>query len=615
MPTCIPYAFGVPGLGAPPNWWDTTIPSTQKEKYDDRLEDPRWRGAYGQGFGTGVAEETMFRALCHTDTTGNQSLYLSWHVKYDAASSPNQDMLYVGCAADAAAQPLILQIVVYAADPVGGITADNPASIQAGTRDASGHFQALADEPDWVATTTRVWRNPTLGQWAVQMKVPINTGASLGDDAGIDIDPTTTFRMWYCYDIYTPTNAGGGAPAGGILRLHYPTTATFGFSGGQKVYPAPSAYDTCELGSSSFPSCPGGSGISLDYLNVGTTNVPASEIDVNNPNTIFARPTNNTGASVAAHQIKARFAIANWGSIADPAAPWTDIATNEDNSAAIPDGTIADASNDIRFVWSVPLAMKTDFTNGVKSTHQCMLVELSGAGLVFSNASVYRNMNFEGASKFTREAEISVLGLRAISSRPRDVYLAVETINMPGQVGRQPERTHVTHRELGMLTSALAARDDDDRSLLERITDYINSFQFNQEKGITPATLQQQLDSSLPTYRVHCYHDTGKREVIGGKEYVILGLQSAFGYYAIHEGELVGWSHHLRGAIRLAENFYVLRVPNNGATKIATTIQAVQPGEPVEPEEPILPRWPQPEEPDGCDLLRRIIRFLKRLIG
>lgn len=591
MSTCIPYAFGVPGLGAPPNWWDNSQPNNSPQKLDTRLEDPRWRGSYAQGFGAGIAEETTFRALYHSDNAGVRSLYLSWHVKYDAASSPNQDKIYVGLAASGAAQPLILRIVVYAADPIAGTTAVPPASIEAGTRNAAGLFQALVTQPDWIATSLRVWRNPTTGHWAVQLRVPMKPGAALTDNDGADLNPLGTFRIWYCYDIYTPTNAAGGstAPDGGIVRLHWPTTAAFGFTTGL-VYPLPSAYEEYTLGSLADPSCPASGAISLTYFGVGTTNIPSSDIDINNPNTLFAFPINNSGADVAANQIMAHFAIANWGSIASPTAPWTTIRDNEPNQGLIPNGTTATLANGISFSWTVPGALADEFRNGTKSRHQCMFVELSGAGLTFNPASVYRNMDFVGASTFTRQAEISVVGLRPISPVPRDVYLAVESRNMPARVDPEEKRRTFS------LTGRALSESEQEGGLLERITDYVNNYGYDEEKEQSLGALQEQLDNYLPTYRIHCYYDTGVRETNDGKTYAILGLQSGFGYYAIHEGDLEGWSHRLNGAIRIAENFYVLRVPNNGTAKITTTIQAVEPGEIVEPEPPIVP-WPEPLSP------------------
>ncbi|MBK8814437.1 MAG: hypothetical protein IPN42_02530 [Methylococcaceae bacterium] len=610
--TCIPFAQGVPGLNAPPNWWDEAAPGNSPGKFDHRLEDPRWRGAYAQSFGTGTAEETTFRALFH-DTGGNKSLFLSWHVKHDASSSPNQDMVYVAFATDAAAQPLILQIVAYASDPPPGTTYTDGwtvalvGSVSAGTRDASGHFQPLASTPDWITLTTRVWRNATLGagQWAIQMKVPLVPGAVLGDNNGINVNPLAPFKIWYCYDIYTPTNSAGGStiPTGGILRLPWPISASIGFSGGQKTYPVPSAFQEFTLGNTAEPSCPDSGGISLTWLNVGTTNLPSSNININSTNTFFARPTNKTGLPVAAQQIKARFSIANWGSIASPTAPWTTIRSNEPNTGIIANNTTADATNDIHFNWQPDSILANELRNGTKDRHQCMFVELSGAGLTFTNASVYRNMDFIGASKFSSEAEISVVGLKPLSLlQPRDVYLSVETINMPKEINPNPD----VENNISMLRSVKISEYDTSYvkrgSLLCNATGYVNNYEFDEENGKTPEALQRQLDESLPTYRVHCYFDTGLRDLVDGREYVILSLQSSFGYYALHEGDLNGWRHQLRGAIRIAENFYVLRVPNNGIAKITTSIQAVEQGETIEPEEPIQP-WPQPVKTTSCQAI------------
>src|SRR6185503_8600426 len=65
-----------------------------------------------------------------------------------------------------------------------------------------------------------------------------------------------------------------------------------------------------------------------------------------------------------------------------------------------------------------------------KSLHQCVLVTLSGANINFLNDAIYQNMNYDGASTLTRDADISVVGLKAFAPTPRDVYLAVEKLNM-----------------------------------------------------------------------------------------------------------------------------------------------------------------------------------------
>ena len=54
-----------------------------------------------------------------------------------------------------------------------------------------------------------------------------------------------------------------------------------------------------------------------------------------------------------------------------------------------------------------------------------------GPGLTFLNNSVFRNMEFTPASVVNQDAAISIAGLKAISNGPRDVYLYVQTVNMP----------------------------------------------------------------------------------------------------------------------------------------------------------------------------------------
>ncbi|QLQ08117.1 MAG: hypothetical protein HZY76_20370 [Anaerolineae bacterium] len=53
-----------------------------------------------------------------------------------------------------------------------------------------------------------------------------------------------------------------------------------------------------------------------------------------------------------------------------------------------------------------------------KSTHQCVLVTLTGNSLNFLNDSLYQNMNYDHASTLAREAEISVKGLTPFSAQP-----------------------------------------------------------------------------------------------------------------------------------------------------------------------------------------------------
>jgi hypothetical protein len=210
-----------------------------------------------------------------------------------------------------------------------------------------------------------------------------------------------------------------------------------------------------------------------------------------------------------------------------------------------------------------------------------MLVELSSVhpgGEVFLNNSIRRNMDLVGASKFSRDAEISIVGLQPLSPVPRDVYLYLETINMPARATQDSEGRRKDFSR-SMDSAGFAAQG---RPTIEDLIKY------------------------LPTYRVHVYHDTGRRTtLLGGGSRRILSPQSSFGFFVEHEGELYGWETRLYGAEKLAERFYIVRVPNNGSVRVTTAIQARE----TASEDPLPPdaaAW-------GC--LCTIWRSIKKLLG
>ena len=92
----------------------------------------------------------------------------------------------------------------------------------------------------------------------------------------------------------------------------------------------------------------------------------------------------------------------------------------------------------------------------------------------------------------------------------------------------------------------------------------------------------------FPTCIYHVFHDTGRRErLANGSMSPVLEAQAGFGIHAYHEGALAGWSAIIEGATRLAEDFYVLKVPENSTARVTTKIQAREPGEESIPEPPI----------------------------
>jgi hypothetical protein len=508
-----------------------------------------------------------------------------------------------------------------AATALHSISAGRRRSIASGS-DQIGSLEPFSNPPNWL-NETRAWRvgaHSSQGQWAIHMRMPIDPQAT-DVDGNNGLRLTDLFKMWYLFRIKTTTRANQSntdISGGGVLRLSWPKNVYL--TGGGVVYPDPSVadnYESCSFGSQTDPSCPANGGITIGDLDVGTTNSPSSYIDPANPNVFYAQPTNNGSSDVAKYAINATFRLANWGSVAQENAPWTTIQSGVCNSEIIPAGAKADATNDIRFNKD---DMASVYPNVTAAPHQCMLVELSGAGLHFNPSSVYRNMDFIVNSKYSRTAEISVAGLKPIDKRPRDVYLAVETLNMPAKTSRDFEHfghlaketlnmTGTTSRDLGYFAPVMDLKSNDDRLvwivgqaqklIRERYKPHEHCSP-EQRLDLLVAVLRavgaggSDLDHLFPTYRVHVYCDSGETWTVGGVTYPLLELQTSFGYHVYHEGKLIGFNHQLRGAIRVAKSFHVLRVPNNRSAKITTIIHGVSPDEreEIEKDEPIR-AWPR----------------------
>ena len=476
MSFCIPHLFDVPGMQAPPKWWDDA-PGLRYNGRPKRTEigDPRWRGAANRGFGLGTKEEITVRMGYHA-VGSEQSLFISWHVKYDGqAFDPSgiPDRLWVAFqpSIGGGTSPLVLRIDL----PHDGAdkTADITTFIQRRPMTFKDSDPPLSNLPDWVNQYTRVWRKvvtsaPVKQEWAINMLVPIKaTATSETDNGGLRLVPP--FKMWYAVDIDTPTRVDSSTTGitGGILRVLWPTTPPITYSSTTGfTIPDPTNWEDYTLGIisdpiSGTPSCPTSNGLSISYGNVGVQ-IPAGtgltniiKFSPSGPagpaNTMVARPTNNgTSASddVAAHQVNATFKIAAWGSNSFQDL-WTPIPgpASIDNKAAIPHASTADATNQIEFPWTVGEPFLSMLRNATLNTttwqweaidstkpfmahHSCMFVQLSGAGLVFTVDSVFGNMDFSSASLVERGAKLVV-------SRPegappqRDVYLMLEKLNMP----------------------------------------------------------------------------------------------------------------------------------------------------------------------------------------
>jgi opacity protein-like surface antigen len=552
--TCVPRAIGVPGQSAPPNWWNVGASPNAPDRFSNRLDDPRWRGAANYTRGSGTAEQVAFRVL-HSNAGAATGLYLSWNVKVVPSLAANADnRLFVGFSPGGGLDDVIISIQLNNAAP-GLATSQYGATISTKPAASPGDAYTGGNTPAWLTGRTRIWvQNNPNNSWAVEMMIPFS---NQGLAAGLNL--STTFRMWHELRVM---------PAMGNAYIVYKfpqAAADIGVNGmGNDEYPATNTWEEVRLTNGTAdapdPQCPT-DGVSLKGGKIGTTNNPTSQMNLVSQNTFNAKPFNNTGQPIPAGQLEATFYIANWGSqvglddSGDPAGLWVKLR----NGDKVPSAAVINnaAEGNISFPLTFNAAEKLPFQNGSKTMHQCMLVQLtSTTNLKFLNDSAVRNMDFVNASTFARDAEISVVGLPALGGSPaRDVYLYVETANMPARVG-QDDRDPAGG---GLTATGRAA----------------STTPGNRPGG----DITGELDPTMPTYRVHAYHDTGRRVTRNGTAFTILSPQNSFGYYVTHNGALEGWKHSLTGAEQLSPNFYRVAVPHNGAVKVKTTIEAVEPGD------------------------------------
>ncbi len=602
MTTCIPKAQGVFGLPTAPNWFDTTGGAPPLR---DVIDDPRWAGAYNRGFGDGTALEAQFRGLyMDPDWRGKKSLFLSWNVVYDGSLDNGLDRVYVGFnnGGGADTDTLIFKVVAYNSSSAD-ISAGAPGSVQALNLNASsGAGVALASSPAWI-NDTKAWLTRTPIGWAIEMYVPYDPAATgFFSDNGIKLpDP---FNFFYQIYVLTPTRVTTTDATGGFVVHKWPLSSANVFSGlTGDVYPHPpsTAWDSFHPSTGAGdPMCPATGGVTIlpsdigNMVDGGPPNIIIKYRKATPPprpvNTLFANLDNGTGAPIPAGAITARFRIADWGSvIGDPSAPWDDVRGGGavTNAVDIPVGRPAVTAGNpppLNFTWTLNDAEMDPFIGG-KPSDQCILVELSGVGIDFYRDSARHNTLIQPASEIVKTAQISVEGLAPISGGGpnRDVYVAVETRNMPA-----PPKDGASTVVWDQSKLALLERRDIDREALQTLAG----------QGLLAALATgkiqlAQLAELAPTYRVHVYHDTGQKLRVNGVDYPILAAQTSFGMLPDHSGAITGWEHSLDfppGALQdqITPSFFRVHVPNNGKIKTKVRIHAVEPGETKLPK---LPWW------------------------
>ena len=624
---CVPPPTNrTPGLPGPPDWIGTFNPPVKTG-----LDDPRWDGAGSFTWANGTSGDTArFQAI-----SSGTALYLSWFIELPPQGSGPQNTVYVGFTQTGAATPQNLAVVINLKNttPVNDDTNYNASAYSV---DNAGNRTVITGPlPSWI-NNTRVWT--TNSNFAVQMIVPITTA---GLDSGVNLG--TDFKMWFemqeslppatpntVWDAIFPDGRGGTTTADDVL--------TSGFS---TKFPAPGQW--AQFHQSTGPgdaACTLG-GISITESQIGTHNIdPISHLPapheiqftqsgVNNlVNTFFASPTNGMTTNIPPGGITATFRIADWGSTYDPNAPWTTIPGGQDvpSTAAINAGTTADINN-ITFNWTVQdVAGNTwlsDFRNHLKTSDQCMLVELAGGMLKTWQSTTVYAMNTTIVDPAGNLQKVTTAGTSGTiqptfnstsggTTTDGTGGTAVTWTNSGPAIG--PGLTFLNNSVLTNMDfvgvsnvnkdaviniQRLPPLSSADRDVylyvvttnmppvvLQTWKDLFNKF-FGPPGNRNPEDTQKifarmtaaEVNEVVPTYRVFVFHDAGKKITIDNKDYVIVHPQSGFGYYVVPHADVATWQNSIKGATQIGTNLYRIAVHNDGKAKISTNITAFEPSD------------------------------------
>jgi hypothetical protein len=194
-----------------------------------------------------------------------------------------------------------------------------------------------------------------------------------------------------------------------------------------------------------------------------------------------------------------------------------------------------------------------------------MLVELSapaGSTAVITTPQVYRNMTFSTLSTKQFDAEISLVGITAMTGRggDRDVFLEVAPHNLP---------------DLGDLPV------------------FLNSFAMGivrlQAQGLWPIdpdplqlgpaiTREQRLRRFWPTYDVHAYYETFRLLRANGVVYKWVSPMYPFTYFFDHAGALFGFTSATAGLdVALSQptkNVFKVRIPSESKFHVRSGVTA-----------------------------------------
>lgn len=632
---CVPHASGVPYWNGGPNWWGSD-PDPQKQRlatgFDDqarRTIDPRWRGAASIGYDQGAGEIGEFRALHQ-----NGQLLFAWSSKSLPQFNKGMTSLVVGLQMGSgtptftrlkinatstrttATGPAVMvdaQVVV-PGDPAGTtyLGFDKRYFVNsAWTNTAPANVPALENIKLWVANPTSSATTTTA--WTIQMSVP--TGGATG------------FKLWYSMQSSVPINGSNGLPSFTWPRGPALTWTYYDVLGGASNIPAPSTWGDFNIGPS--PNC---KGVSMTDIAVTNPEFPGQtgRFSLWVQNIASAKAQNLTAGTLDMSKLKATWYGAAWGSqsfdlTGGSWAKLTPILVDVDNSSAT--SIAVSAKAEISKPWSLTRPDRCEFRGKVnpnayladeehpstapnctgtpaptKHPHSCTMVKLDGP-FEFLNDSALVNMDFGRASVLQRDAEVSALALPRSRAGQRDIFLFEDRRNMPayspvlrrGQVVAELLKISREVQEINALvlrgekagpvkTAAalrmLAANPEFSKRMVERYQGLKEALERQQREDAYQGvnlSLHETLAAALPTIAWHGFHDTGELVYIDGVPHRLLGQQSSFGLYMLHDQPYYGWVQQASSnAKRSAPGVIKLSVPDGRRARMRLSVEAVE---------------------------------------
>ncbi len=307
-----------------------------------------------------------------------------------------------------------------------------------------------------------------------------------------------------------------------------------------------------------------------------------SSIHATNNNTFVAQVMND-GTSDA-DGVRARFRIANWG-IGGADATWQPIPRplgppsnfGFSSRQSIPTGG---ATVDLTFDWLLSAIERGNYCNPNVSTcppgalwsHQCLWVQLdSNSDVDFSDASVRRNMNFVGLSKFRDTAEISAKGYKELPNTDmQEFFLRVNKIRIPSFREIDVKTLDVGYGD-ATVRRRLSAMAENNVARIPNLS-FLDLIAFQRQRNAKDKLSQW-------VWTMHAHRRTQATLTMSENRYAIYEPVGGFGYFAEHKGQVA----ELKDVVEVQEDYeknpdfpdsYRLRLKTGDVTQIKTELEA-----------------------------------------